>query len=93
MNCGLREEVKNKLSWKHYIWITGGILAIIVTFLGVGVKVAITGVTRMLDTSKRTLEIINEVKTNQRVLMYRIGEHTENERPDETRTGDVSDPG
>jgi hypothetical protein len=61
LSCDLRKEVKTKLSWRHYIMITGGILAILGTVLGVGAKVATTGVVRMLDTQKETLNAVHKV--------------------------------
>jgi hypothetical protein len=71
--------VKTKLSWKHYIWITGGILAIFGAVLGIGAKVATTGVVRMLDTQKETLTEVHKVserasriETKQQIMLHQL---------------------
>lgn len=81
LHCDLRQEVKTKVSWKLFIAIIGGILAIVGTFLGIGSTAAVNGAERMIDTSKATLEAIHKVsertariEARQEILMRRVSD-------------------
>lgn len=61
LNCDLRKEVKEKVSWKLFIIIISGILAIAGAFISLGTNAAVNGVQSMISTSKETLKAIHDV--------------------------------
>jgi len=82
----MKEMEKSKVDWKRFVWIVSGILAICGAILAIGSKIAFEGATRMLDTSKQTLDAVHlisertvKIETEQRVMMSHI-EKTSAER-------------
>jgi hypothetical protein len=86
MNCDLREEVKSKLSLKVFaIFITSliALTGIVVTIAGLGAK-------GMIETSKKTLEVVHQVSVDvatiqvkQQLLIHQL--HKDNDGRNRTR--------
>ena len=62
LKCGLREEIKTKMSWKHFTIVMGTIGTIVGTILYLIVPAGVHGIERIVDTNKATLEAIHDVE-------------------------------
>lgn len=89
INCDLRQEVKTKVSWKHFTIIG----AVVGFFIGIGLYIgipqAIHGAERMIDTSKETLAAVQTVKekvieldVKQAIIIRRLDKRRGRDDPD-----------
>lgn len=90
LQCDLRREVKEKVSWKHLVIILGIIGSIIGAGLSISMPPAIHGIERMMETSKSTLNAINTVnakviviETKQQTILNRLNKNKRSKHKDE----------
>lgn len=61
ISCDLRNEVKTKMSWRHFTVVMGIIGAFISAIIAVSAPTAVRGFERLVDTNKETLEAVHKI--------------------------------